>query len=314
MPSTLLFQTSTFDTGEWRAALDRHLAGLGVDVRVWPDDPGPEADVEYVLIQSVGRFDYGRYPNLKIAFTMGAGADYILSKPELPADVPVVRMVSAGIADGMTRYVHYAVLHFMCGFDRFGANQVVRVWQPIRDAAAAGRRVGVMGLGALGGPVAESLAAAGFAVAGWSARKKAVEGVETFAGIDGLGPFLARTDILACLLPLTEATRDILNADLFARLPEGACVINVARGQHLVEDDLLAGLDSGHLGGAFLDVFRTEPLPPGHPFWDHPKIVVTPHSAAFNDADAAAAHVAANVRRLRDGHSLFPLVDRRRGY
>ncbi len=311
---TLLFSTSTFDVGEWQAALARHLSSSGVNVRLWPDDPGSVDDVEYVLIQSVGKFDYSLYPNLKIIFTMGAGADYILSKPEVPKGVPIVRMISASIVDHMTHYLQYAVLHFHRGFHRFRENQAGRTWEPVRGSGNASCRVGVMGLGALGGPAAKVLTEMGFRVAGWSVGDEAIDGVEVFRGTEALDAFLARTDILICLLPLTEDTRDILNADLFARLPEGAVVINVARGQHMVEEDLLAALDSGHLAGALLDVFRKEPLPDDHPFWRHPKVVVTPHSAGFNDADAAAAHVADNIRRFGNGEPLFPVVDRDAGF
>lgn len=309
---TLLFSTSTFDAEEWLTALRRHLPD--VEVRTWPDSPGDPADVEYVLIQSVGRFDYGIYPNLRIIFTMGAGADYILSKPELPAGVPIVRMISASIVDHMSHYVQYAVLHFHRGFHRFRANQAAHVWEPVRGPANATRRVGVMGLGALGAPVARTLAGMGFPTAGWAVDPPAVDGVETFDGAGALDAFLARTDILVCLLPLTPETRDILDARAFARLPEGAVVINVARGQHLVEEDLLAALDSGHLAGAVLDVFRKEPPPPESPLWDHPQVVMTPHSAGFNDAEAAAAHVAENIRRLHAGEPLHPVVDRTAGY
>ncbi len=311
---TLLFSTSTFDVGEWQTALTRHLADLGVRVRLWPEDTGPVDEVEYVLIQSVGKFDYSLYPNLRIIFTMGAGADYILSKPELPQGVPIVRMISASIVDHMTHYVQYAVLHFHRGFHKFREDQAAKTWTPVRGPGNAARGVGVMGLGALGGPVATALAGMGFRTAGWTVGGETLDGVEVFRGAEALGAFLARTDILVCLLPLTEDTRDILNAELFAQLPEGAVVINVARGQHMVEEDLLAALDSGHLGGAFLDVFRKEPPPEDHPFWSHPKVVITPHSAGFNDADAAAAHVAENIRRLRDGEPLHPVVSRDAGY
>ena len=309
---TLLFSTSTFNAEEWLTALRHHLPE--VEVRTWPDAPGDPAEVEYVLIQSVGKFDYGLYPNLRIIFTMGAGADYILSKPELPEGVPIVRMISSSIVEHMAHYVQYAVLHFHRGFHRFRANQAARVWEPVRGPANMARRVGVMGLGALGGPVARALAAMGFATAGWAVDAPVIEGVQTYEGADSLDAFLARSDILVCLLPLTPATRDILNARTFALLPDGAVVINVARGQHLVEEDLLAALDSGHLAGAMLDVFRKEPPPPEHPFWSHPKVVMTPHSAGFNDADAAAAHVAWNIRRLQAGDPLHPLVDRAAGY
>jgi glyoxylate/hydroxypyruvate reductase len=309
---SLLFSTSTFDVEEWLAALRRHLPD--VDVHHWPDEADDPAEVEYVLIQSVGKFDYSLYPNLRIVFTMGAGADYILSKPELPAGVPIVRMVSSSIVEAMTHYVQYAVLHFHRGFQRFRENQISRIWEPIRGPANQARRVGVMGLGPLGDAVARTIAAMNFPTAGWAVDPPAIEGVTVHDGPDALNAFLARTDILVCLLPLTPGTRGILNTRTFAQLPRGAIVINVARGQHLVEEDLLEALESGHLAGAMLDVFIKEPLPPEHPFWSNPRIVVTPHSGGFNDADAAAAHVAWNIDQFYKGEPLAPLVDRTTGF
>jgi glyoxylate/hydroxypyruvate reductase A len=171
-----------------------------------------------------------------------------------------------------------------------------------------------MGLGNLGADCARTLSLVGFDVAGWSRRPKEVENVTTFAGPEGLAPFLARSEILVCLLPLTPATRGILNAELFARLPEGACVVNAARGEHLVEADLLAALDSGRVGGATLDVFHEEPLPPDHPFWDHPRVLVTPHVASLIDPVAGGKAIAANLRRFINGEPLPDLVDLAQGY
>jgi glyoxylate/hydroxypyruvate reductase len=309
---SLLFGASTYDADEWMAALRRRLPD--VEIRRWPEDPGDLGEVEYVLIQSVRRFDYASVPNVRIIFTLGAGADRILRKPELPAKVPVVRAVSAGVVQRMVQYVQYAVLHFHRGFDRFRENQAAERWESRPGAGNHERRVGVMGLGSIGEPAARALVEMGFPVAGWSRRAKTVAGVTVFSGADGLLPFLGRVDILVCLLPLTAETAGILNARTFAALPAGAYVVNAARGRHLVEPDLLAALDDGRIAGAMLDVFEGEPLAPSHPFWCHPRVVVTPHAAGWNDAGSAAEHVAWNIRRVQVGLPPHPVVDRDAGY
>ena len=176
------------------------------------------------------------------------------------------------------------------------------------------KRVGILGLGELGSDAARVLASIGFDVAGWSRREKTIDGVQSFFGEDAFTPFLGRTDILVCLLPLTEAPRGILNADTLSQLPEGAYVINAARGGHQVEADLLAALDSGHLAGAALDVFNEEPLPASSPIWDHPKVLVTPHIASLSSPGSAAREIAANIRRIRKGEEPTDQVSLDAGY
>jgi glyoxylate/hydroxypyruvate reductase A len=206
-----------------------------------------------------------------------------------------------------------AVLRHHRQFDHFEREQRAGRWSFALPAQAADRRVGIMGLGELGGAAARSLAGLGFPVAGWSRSEKDLPGIETF-GHAGWRAFLARTDILVCLLPLTADTAGILDAATFAGLPQGAFVINVARGAHLVEDDLIAALDRGQLAGATLDVFRAEPLPAGNPLWRHPKVLITPHVASYSSPATAAAGVVENIARARAGQPLLHQVDRRRGY
>jgi len=196
----------------------------------------------------------------------------------------------------------------------FISQQKQQVWREIRITPAKRRRVGVMGLGQLGQAVLERLEAFGFPRLGWNRSLREIEGVTCYAGIDTLPDFLAQTDILVCLLPLTDETRGILNADLFARLPRGACLVNVGRGPHLVEADVLAALDSGVLSGAVLDVTDPEPLPAGHPFWSHPRILLTPHNASMTTPDTAVDYVLDVIARHRRGEDLPGLVDRSRGY
>jgi glyoxylate/hydroxypyruvate reductase A len=295
---------------DWAAALLTELPDL--DLRSWPE-VGDPADIDVALVWHPPRGELAGYPNLRAILSLGAGVDGILADPGLP-DVPLVRMLDPGLTAGMTEYVTAATLRYHRNLDVYGRTQATGRWVPRTAPAAEDRRVGVLGLGELGGDAARAFARLGFDTEGWSRTPKQIEGVRCRHGPEGLDALLARTEILVCLLPLTEATADILDARLFARLPQGACVINVARGGHLVENDLLAALDSGRLAGATLDVFRTEPLPPDHPFWRHERILVTPHVASMTPPRSAARLVAANIRRLRAGAPLEGLVDRRRGY
>ncbi len=307
----LLFK-SEIDRADWWAA---ELAKLEpeLEVRVWPD-VGDPADIEFALVWMHEPGSLKAFPNLKGIFSLGAGVDHIFRDPDLPPGVPITRVVDPDLTDRMTEYVLLHVLRYHRQQPAYDAQQARGEWRELHQPAAHDRRVGVMGLGVLGRDAAGRLADLGFRVAGWSRSAKEIEGVETFHGRDGLDAFLARTDILVCLLPLTPATEDILDARLFARLPEGAYLINAARGRHLVEEDLLAALDSGRIAGATLDVFRREPLPPEHPFWRHPKVTVTPHIASITDPRSVARQVVENIHRLRAGRPPLHRVDPAAGY
>ncbi|WGF90672.1 2-hydroxyacid dehydrogenase [Marinivivus vitaminiproducens] len=295
---------------EWSSLLRDALPD--VDVRLL-DDPGPAGDVDMALVWRPPAGALRRFPNLRVIFSLGAGVDGILSDATLP-DVPLVRLIDAELTRGMTEYVLAAVLRHHRHFDVYGRQQAEGVWRFHRPPLRSACRVGILGLGELGRDAALVLRDFGFAVAGWSRGAKDLPGIACYDGADGLGAFLARTDILVCLLPLTPGTAGILDKTLFAALPEGAAVINVARGGHLVDGDLIAALDEGHLSGATLDVFHEEPLPEAHPFWRHPKILITPHAASYTVPQSAVAHIAANIRRLRAGEPLVGVVDRERGY
>lgn len=306
----LLFLSREDPADVWRDELRRRLPAL--EVRVWPD-VGEAGSIETALVWRPPPGELQRYPNLRVMFSLGAGVDGLLADPTLP-DVPLVRMVDGSLSDGMCTYVLTAVLRHHREFDRFARAQRRREWAHAFPHQARDRRVGVMGLGELGRAVASTLVGQGFPVAGWSRRAKEVAGIASFSGEAGLGPFLARSEILICLLPLTAATRGILDATTFAALPRGAFVINVGRGGHLVEADLVAALDSGQLAGATLDVFDEEPLPGASPLWDHPNVLITPHVASYCDPRTAADGVADNLRRLAAGEPLLNVVDRSRGY
>jgi glyoxylate/hydroxypyruvate reductase A len=306
----LLFLSADDPAEAWRDALVAAIPGL--EVRIWPE-AGDPAEIDLALVWQPPPGELARYPNLRAILSLGAGVDGLLAQPGLP-DVPIVRMIDPSLTRTMTEYVLLAVLRHHRQFDHFEREQRALRWSFAFPPQAADRRVGVMGLGELGSAAARALADHGFPVAGWSRTAKQLPGIETFAGQAGRRAFLARTDILVCLLPLTALTAGILDAATFAGLPQGAFVVNVARGAHLVDDDLIAALDSGQLAGATLDVFRDEPLPADDPLWHHPKVLITPHVASYSSPATAAAGVIANIRRAQTGEHLVHQVDRARGY
>ena len=308
----LLFVTDFDDPQDWVPALKAELPDL--DVRVWPEIGDP-AEIVYTLAWNPKPGLLASLPNLKAIFSLGAGVDGILADDSLPQTVPLVRMVDDSLTEGMVEYVVLQVLDWHRQADIYRGQQRKALWRPRRQKLARERTVGVMGLGELGRATAAALAMLKFDVAGWSRSARTLDGVTCFHGADqGFGHFLARSEILICLLPLTRETAGILCGKTFARLPMGAYLINAARGGHLVETDLLAALGGGRIAGAALDVFADEPLPRGHPFWRDPRITITPHIASVTHARTAARSVAANIRRVEAGEALESLVDPKRGY
>jgi len=307
----LLFKSEVDRADLWAEALRECAPEL--EVRVWPE-AGEPSEIEYALVWKPPRGLLKSYPNLKLIFSLGAGIDHLTSDPELPEGVPVLRMVEPGLTAGMTEYVVMSVLMHHRRMVDYAGMQRDKVWEMLPTPLAADRKVGVMGLGVLGADAAEALAGLGFDVAGWSRSPKSVPGVAAFHGAEQLGPFLARSEILVCLLPLTAETLGILNARTLALLPRAAALINVGRGELLVEDDLLPALDAGQVAGATLDVFSSEPLAPEHPFWTHPRVVMTPHCASITMPDSGARAVVENIRRLEAGEPLLHVADIARGY
>ena len=307
----LLFYSEIDSSESWRAALARALPNL--EFRSWPGT-GARGEIRYALVWNPPRGLLATLPNLRAILALGAGVDALLQDPSLPPRVPILRLVDAGLREQMTEYGLYAVLHFHRDMPHYQAKQRQGQWQPRPAVPAAHRRVGVMGLGVLGGDLARALAGMGFQVHGWVRSPHRIEGVTSFHGVQGLRDFLSRSDILVNLLPLTPHTSGILNAETFSRLPAGAAVINLARGAHLVEADLLAALDSGHLSGAMLDVFQHEPLAQDHPFWSHPKVFITPHVSAQTVTELAEGQVIENIRRIERGEQPLGVVDPDRGY
>ncbi|HPF25513.1 MAG TPA: glyoxylate/hydroxypyruvate reductase A [Steroidobacteraceae bacterium] len=307
----LLYACTGVDDNQWLAAMRRELPEL--DIRTLADDP----PLEQVGMAFIWKYPAGllaSLPRLCVAFSLGAGVESILRDPDLREDVTVVRMVDPGLAIGMNEFVLMRVLHYHRQMPEHAENQRAHRWAPCVPPLPEDRRVGILGLGELGSRCARTLVNLGFDVAGWARSPRNIDGVTTFAGREQLDAFLARTEILVCLLPLTTATANILDRRAISTLPRGAYLINVARGQHVVDEDLLAALDSGQLRGATLDVFREEPLPSTHPFWSHAKITVVPHVSAITQVKSAARTVAANIRRYLAGQPLQNVVDRKLGY
>ena len=305
----LLFSSQADDPVAWTARLKRAIPDL--DMRIWPD-VGNVADIDVALVWKYPQGDLARYPNLRLVCSLGAGVDHILDDPKFP-DAALVRIVDPALTAGMTEYVCATVLRHHCQFPEFEQYQRERRWVRQHRPMARERVVGILGMGELGRDAATMLQALGFTVIGWARRARQVAGIDTY-GPEGLGAFLARTQILVCLLPLTPATRGIIDMKLLRQLPKGAVLINVARGAHVVDGDLLAALDSGHIAAATLDVFAPEPLAAGHQYWTHPKVFVTPHVASLTNPDTAAAQIIENIRRFRAGEPLLNQVDRERGY
>jgi glyoxylate/hydroxypyruvate reductase A len=309
--SVVVYVGDDEETGDWVDRLRRLLPGR--EVRAL-DDPGGPEDVAYAVVWAPPAGAMARFPDLKAIVSVGAGIDHVLRDPELPRHLPILRTTGPEMVQRLREYVALHVLTHHRQLAETDSNQLRGVWQQIVTPLAQQRRVGLMGLGHIGGQCAATLVDLGFDVAGWSRSPKSLPGIDTFTGPEGLGPFLARTEILVCLLPLTPETQDILNARTLAALPRGAALINAGRGGHLVEADLISALDSGQISGATLDVFRTEPLPPDHPFWSHPGVRVTPHIASYIDPATGAGVVAQNILEYEGDGRLPDMADAARGY
>ncbi|WP_250520145.1 MULTISPECIES: glyoxylate/hydroxypyruvate reductase A [unclassified Caballeronia] len=307
---TILYKADPERGKQWAT----HFALKAPDVpfRVWPDIGDANA-VRYLAAWQPPADVMQTFPNLDVIFSVGAGIDQF-DLSGVPPHVAVVRMTEPGIVEGMVEYVTQAVLTIHRDLFDYAAQQRERVWREMPVRAASTRRVGVLGLGMLGTAVLTTLRAFGFDCAGWSRSPHEIEGVECHAGAASLDAFLARTDILVCLLPLTDATRGLIGKRVFETLPKGASFINVGRGPHVIQQDLLDALDSGHLNAAILDVTDPEPLPREHPFWTHPRVRLTPHIASATRPETAVEMVLENLRRHRAGERMIGEIDRTRGY
>ena len=288
------------------------------DVRLWGGRADDAAAVSYACVWQPPPGLLAGFPHLRAIFSLGAGVDHVTQDPHLPP-VPIVRIVDPDLTMRMSEYVALHVLMHHRRQRRYDAQQRQRVWHEHEQPVAGMVAVGVMGLGVLGCDAATVLRRLGFRVAGWSRTPKELPGIESFHGAERLDAFLRRTEILVCLLPATRATAGILNLELFRRLERdgaagGAYLINVGRGALQVDADIIAALEEGSLAGATLDVFPTEPLPATSPLWTHPKVTVTPHSAAASDPNALVANILRQIERFEAGLPLEHVIDRSAGY
>ncbi len=303
----LLFASTKEDPERWRKLLepalpqDRFFA--------WPDVNGGAIDVAIVATHPAGTF--ARLPRLKFIQSLWMGVENILADAEVPRAVPLARLIDPGMVHAMAETVIASVIDWHRHRYLFRAQQRERKWKAHKQFLPSDRTVGLLGLGELGSYAAAQLLALGFKVCGWSRRPKSIDGVHCSTDLDEV---VARSQALVCLLPLTAQTRGVLNKDAFARMPKGGCVINLARGAHVVVPDLLAALESGQLAHAYLDVFETEPLPADAPLWAHPGVTITPHIAALTEPRTAVTKIVENIERLRRGEAPLHCVDRQAGY
>ncbi|QDL56019.1 2-hydroxyacid dehydrogenase [Rhodoferax aquaticus] len=304
----ITYYSADFDEATWISGLQAAIPGA--QVSLW--QPGaPVAD--YAVVWKPPQQMLDEQAGLKAIFNTGAGVDALM-KLKLPAGVPVIRLDDAGMAVQMAEYVCHAVIRHFREFDGYEADMHKGKWSFRKPRSRADYPVGVLGLGVLGERVAKAVAQFDFPVNGWSRSPKALDGVQCFSGEQGLDAFLAASRVLVCLLPLTRDTENLINAQRLAQLQAGGYVINVARGAHVVDADLLAAIASGHVAGATLDVFRTEPLPPDHPFWTCPQLTLTPHTSARTLRSESIAQIARKIAALQNGQSVAGLVDTGRGY
>jgi glyoxylate/hydroxypyruvate reductase A len=306
----LLFYTAAGNGGAWLDALSRALPEA--TVTVWPQTTVRSAD--YAIVWKPPQELLGALEEAKAVFNLGAGVDAIAETPELSPDLPLIRLEDAGMAEQMVEYACYAVLRFYREVDAYAEQQRAGLWRPRRRIEKRSFGIGVLGLGVMGAAVARALAGLGFPLFGWSRSHKTIAGVTSYAGPAELDAVLAQARVLICLLPSTRETRGLLDRTRLSRLPRGAFVVNLARGDILNDDDLVTLLDEGHLTAAILDVFRDEPLPATHVFWHHPKITVTPHVSAATLIDESVEQIATKIRRIEAGLPVAGVVRRERGY
>ncbi|HIH8981411.1 TPA: glyoxylate/hydroxypyruvate reductase GhrA [Serratia marcescens] len=311
----IIYYHPLFNAQEWLAGIKQRLPQA--EIREW--QRGDERPADYALVWRPPHEMLANRRDLKAVFALGAGVDAILDQERkhpgtLPAGVPLLRLEDTGMAQQMQEYALSYVLRYFRRFDEYQALQQRQEWQPLDPHSLDDFTIGILGAGVLGQSVARKLTEFGFSVRCWSRSAKKIDGVQSFAGEAQRAAFLDGVKLVINLLPNTPETVGILNRELFAQLSTGAYLINIARGAHLVEADLLAALEQGQLAAATLDVFVREPLPQDHPFWRHPRVTITPHIAAITLPQQAMDQIAANIRALEAGHAPAGVVDRQRGY
>ena len=298
------------DMRQWVAQFQQQAPSL--TIQVWPDIASPQ-EVEYAVAWKHPSGIFQKFSNLRCISSLGAGVDWLLADADVAVDIPLVRIVGEKLQQSMAEYVCFGALYFLRKMGIYFRQQYDKQWHVQQIPDIEDVRIGIWGYGSLGQYVGKKLEQLGFPVQGFRRRGQEKEPPAEVLQ-DELASFLSGINILVCLLPLTPATAQILNSKLFDRLPKGAYLIHAARGEHLVDEDLLDALNSGHLAGAMLDVFGVEPLPVEHPFWHHPKILLTPHCAAITNPASAVQQILENYHRLQTQKPLLNQVDRARGY
>ncbi len=307
----MLYLYAPQEADVYQALLSRAMPGR--EVRVWPE-PVDAASVRYAVVWGPPPGFFAGMRRLEAVFVLGAGVDKLMARDDLPSSVAVVRLTDAGMAQQMLEYALYGVLHAQRRMGEYQHQQSAAQWRPLPARLASQTRIGVLGLGEIGGKVAMGLATLGYRVRGWSRSGKPLEGVAACKGEAGLEDLLADSDILLNILPATADTRGLLNERRLQGLPKGAFIINAGRGEQLDQNAVLGLLERGHLAGALLDVFSEEPLPVSHPLWRHPAVLVTPHIAAMTLPEEAVSQITANLAALVRGEKPAGLVERARGY
>lgn len=308
---SIVFRAGAGNPAGWERELRARIPDL--DWRVWPD-VGDPATVDFVLAFKVDAGFFGQFPNLKGILATGAGVDGIFADPGVPRHLPIARIVDYYMTQQMVQWAAYGVLHFYRRFDEYRVSQAKAEWRELGEPSRHPPKVGVLGFGEIGGAIGRGLLALGFRVHGWTRTPRDLGPMPNYAGMEQLDAFLAESHFLVCMLPLTPDTRGLLNRERLSKLPEGAVVLNLARGGHVVTDDLTALLAEGRLLGAVLDVTDPEPLPPEHPLWRMPNVIITPHESGLTTPATAAGQVAKNIRRVLAGEPVNNPVDAARGY
>lgn len=307
----LLLHCGPVDKTRLLSALAQHLAD--VPVRVWPEI-GDSEDIRLALVSRIPHGELAKLPNLRLVGSLHAGIDHLLRAGGAPATIPLTRPVPPDGDRLMSEYILAQVLQLHRSFPAYKTAQAAAHWEKLQILPTSERSVGFLGFGAMSAPAARLLHAVGFKVSAWARRVRQDASIPIFTGEDGLNAMLARSSIVVNLLPLTEATVNLIDANFLHQMRPGSSLLNVGRGEHLVDKDVLEALDSGHLSHAVLDVFRTEPLPAESPFWRHPRVTVTPHACRVVDVDAVVAQFSDDARRVLSGQAPQCVVDRSTGY
>jgi len=308
----ILLHRADGQTEPWIKDFARHLPEA--EVMVWRADTNlPPCD--YAVTWAPPEAMLHALAGVKAVFLTGAGADGIMKfDAQLPHNVPIVRLGDAGMGVQMAEYVTHAVLRYYRRFDEYEAQARAGQWTPLPQHNREDFAVGVLGMGVLGTRVLQALKEFGFPLRAWSRSARSMDGVQCFHGTDGLDTFLRGSRVAVCLLPLTPDTANILNRTNMCKLPQGAYLVNVGRGAHLAEPDLLTLVKSGHIAAATLDVFRNEPLPVQHPFWQEPRITITPHISALTLRRESVQQIAGKIRQMERGEPVADVIDRQHGY